>query len=407
MTIAHLQRACARKIGPCRVELDALRALLSSLYRSAFGGATLASSVSQPQHGDGPFSFLPYAWASRRATVDSVTRERIAFFDELHSLDTETKELVRPSLVEAERIVAGVTVAANTTVWRALMGGLLVWIALVLVVVALCLLRGAGLGDWIGSLAATLIFPPLALALLIAWFASTMTRHARRKSMREHPQALLAHLILSSAWDIERYDPNPYRSITRHAGVTTFGVIGRLESESRELHQTNSKRLIIETLEDAARTVERGCVRQASPGDPATDAWMRETARGIANAFRIEKRRLFTLGTEAAERLARELSSRIVVVSEGNWLALPQLKDFPNPQTRLRRVASFARKVPIALGPLAVVAGLVFMGVLSGAIATTLLIAASVWALTGLASGDASLKEQVVLAKDILGLVNR
>jgi|GEM_PF-4029818 len=179
---------------------------------------------------------------------------------------------------------------------------------------------------------------------------------------------LFAWLLL--LWQERVVFPPPLRArVVNHLAWALVAV-----KQPAYWRSARGRRHVAEAIEQAARSLERHLNREFTNLDFETDAWRREHVAEISSCVRHLKRWVVTPSPDAQHRLGDILEKITAEAVHGNWEALKVVTLEKVAAERLRtRLAALARQLAAGCLPLALVATLVALDLISGAAAVSLL----------------------------------
>lgn len=208
-----------------------------------------------------------------------------------------------------------------------------------------------------------------AAAVALAWLAVSVVSLGlyslfARSSLTGHPESLLVVSL-----------------------VNALAAVRAIEAGGAKAQLHDRRWRALQELERAALAAERATAKRLAPGDPATAAWLRERADGVAAALRFHKRSLLE-GGPGDGTLAERLEETLEHALAERWGDLERRRPTPiAARSRARGFVSTAIRASIPLGALLVLRG---FGIADeGALADYLLVATGAWlVLTFLAQYD-------------------
>jgi hypothetical protein len=112
----------------------------------------------------------------------------------------------------------------------------------------------------------------------------------------------------------------------------------------------HEKRALMRRIERIALEIEHTLPKQLISSDAATDAWMRSSARGMADRIRSWKLAVLTPNTESHAWLVNQLRQTLVSVAAGEWDRLHARDAAPTLRPRGLRRRTFDALLALVLG---------------------------------------------------------
>jgi hypothetical protein len=116
----------------------------------------------------------------------------------------------------------------------------------------------------------------------------------------------------------------------RHADAVVFDALLRIlamaEESSQRWADLSHKRAMLELLDQAAETLERGLPHRLQSGDIATNIWLKTITAQMATALRGYKRWICVPRTDTQAQFAQHIAANLRHVAAGHWDHLERLE---------------------------------------------------------------------------------
>jgi hypothetical protein len=145
-----------------------------------------------------------------------------------------------------------------------------------------------------------------------------------------------------------------------YIAIQLYNLVYTLEASSLRWNEVASKNALATGLENLAVLVENALGRKMRGADLETNLWLKSNLSGIALAFRLKKKLVFSSLPDSREKLLNSLSQSLYNVVEGNWgkLEVEEIASLTlreGSQLWLKRVWAGIKAVIIAAIPLGLI----------------------------------------------------